>query len=166
MFGFMAVGKSTVGRLLSERLGYAFVDLDTEIARRKGIEVADIFSVYGESGFRELERQAVRSVALLDRRVIACGGGAILDPVNLKALRRSSRMVLLTASPEEILRRVSTDSRRPLLNVGNRLVRIHELLEARLPKYREAAELSVDTDGVTPEEVADTVLRGIGGVEA
>ena len=165
LFGFMAVGKSTVGRLLSERLGYAFVDLDAEIARREGMEVADIFSIYGESGFRVLESQAVRCVALQDRRVIACGGGAILDPVNLEALRRSSRMVLLTASSEEISKRVAADSSRPLLNVGNRLLRIHELLEARLPKYREAADVSVDTDGMTPEEVTDIVLRGIGGVK-
>ena len=166
LFGFMAVGKSTVGRLLSERLGYSFVDLDSEIARKEGMEVAEIFSAYGESRFRELERQAVRRVALLDRQVIACGGGAILDPVNLEALRRSSRMVLLTASPEEISRRVAIDSGRPLLNVGNRLVKIRELLEARLPRYCEAEDVSVSTDGITPEEAADMVLRRIGGVEA
>ena len=166
LFGFMAVGKSTVGRLLSERLGYTFVDLDLEIAKKEGMKVEEIFSTYGESRFRELERQAVHHVALLDHQVIACGGGAILDTANLEALRQSSRMVLLTASPEEISKRVALDSSRPLLNLGNRLCRIYNLLEARLPRYCEAAEMSVHTDGITPEEVADIVLQRIGGVEA
>jgi shikimate kinase len=165
LFGFMAVGKSTVGKLLSEQLGYAFVDLDSKIAEEEGIEIAEIFSAHGEAMFRELERQAVSRVALMDRQVIACGGGAVLDPGSLEALRRSSRMVLLTASAEEISRRAVGDSDRPLLNVKDRLGRIRGLLEARLPMYHEAAEVSVNTDGITPEEVAELVLERLRGVE-
>jgi shikimate kinase len=165
LFGFMAVGKSTVGRLLSKRLGYTFVDVDSEIAGEEGIEIAEIFSAHGEAGFRELERQAIRRVALLDHQVIACGGGAVLDSSNLEALRRSSRMVLLTANAEEISRRVAIDSDRPLLNVEDRFGRIRDLLEARLPKYHEAAEVSVNTDGITPEEVTELILERLRGVE-
>ncbi len=166
IFGFMAVGKSTVGRLLSEKLAYAFVDLDLEIVRKEGMEINEIFLIHGEAGFRELERQAVCHIALQDCHVIACGGGTVLDSENLEVLRRSSKMVLLTASPEEILRRIGSNLSRPLLNVEDRLSMICNLLKTRLSKYQEAAEVTVDTDGMTPEEVAELVLQQIGGVEA
>src|SRR5512138_2483621 len=98
----MGVGKTTVGRLLAPRLTYRFVDSDAEAEREAGMKIADIFAERGEAVFRQLERSVVKRLGEGDSQVIALGGGAVLDPRNVESLRRGGRMILLTASPEEI----------------------------------------------------------------
>ncbi len=162
LFGFMGVGKSAVGRALAERLGLDFVDLDDEVVRSAGKTIPEIFSEGGEEAFRRIEREAARSAAAGDGRVIACGGGTVLDEENLRRLRGGSVLVLLTADEGVILRRVEADGEaRPLLNVEGRPERLRSLLEARLPKYEEAADIVVDTSGKTPEQVAEEVVRKV-----
>jgi shikimate kinase len=158
LFGFMGVGKTTVGRLLAESLGYSFVDTDTEIERMSGMAVSDVFSSKGEPVFREMEKVAIRRISAFDQQVISCGGGIVIDPENTSQLKRSSRMVLLTASPSEILKRVNGDSR-PLLEAPDRERRVRDLLETRREAYLSAAELVLDTDGHTPREVAETITK-------
>ena len=158
IFGFMGVGKTTVGRLLAPRLGYRFVDSDTEAEREAGMRVEEVFARMGEPAFRELERRVIRRLSMGDGQVIALGGGAVLNPANVEALRRTGRMILLTASPEEISLRTRGDSSRPLLAGGDKLTRIRSLLDERRGRYIAAADMVVDTNGVPPIRVTAAIL--------
>ena len=158
IFGFMGVGKTTVGRLLAPRLGYRFVDSDTEAEREAGMRVEEVFARMGEPAFRELERRVIRRLSMGDGQVIALGGGAVLNPANVEALRRTGRMILLTASPEEISLRTRGDSSRPLLAGGDKLTRIRSLLDERRERYIAAADMVVDTNGVPPIRVTAAIL--------
>jgi len=163
IFGFMGVGKSSVGRLVAEDLGMEFVDLDETIVADAGMEIPSIFRERGEKGFRELEKEATRMIAARDGVVIACGGGTVLDEDNLKALRRNSKMILLTADPETILRRVEADGdTRPLLSAEEKVEPIARLLGQRMSRYLEAADKAVDTNGKTQAQVAREIIEYLG----
>ena len=166
LFGFMGVGKTAVGRTLSERTGLEYVDLDSERAIRKGKTIPRIFEEEGEAGFRAVEMEVTREVAGRNGQVISCGGGTVLDPENVTSLRRSSVMVLLTAEPRIILERVEEEGDvRPLLMVEDKLGRIEQLLKARLPRYLEVADLMLDTSEMTPEEAAVEIISQLGDVD-
>jgi len=158
LFGFMGVGKTTVGKLLAPRLGYRFVDSDSEAEKEAGMRVSEIFTQMGEPAFRALERGVIRRLSHGDGQVIALGGGAVLDPGNVEELRAKGRMILLTASPEEINIRTRRDSGRPLLAGRDRLTRIRGLLEERRERYLAAADMVVDTNGVPPIRVAGAII--------
>jgi shikimate kinase len=157
LFGFMGVGKTTVGRLLAPRLGYRFIDSDTEAEREMGMKVSEAFTLLGEPEFRAAERRVITRLSRSNGQVIALGGGAVLDPGNVEALRRTGRMILLTASPEEISLRTRGDSSRPLLAGGDKLSRIRALVEERRERYIAAADMVVDTNGVPPIRVAEAI---------
>lgn len=162
LYGFMGVGKTVVGRALSEMTGMAFVDLDEEIVERTGKNISEIFDEGGEEAFREIERTVTQEIAARDEQVIACGGGTILDADNLSSLKHNSKLVLLTAKPEIILKRIEAEGDvRPLLNGEDKLQRIRSLLEARNSAYTQASELILDTSGMTPEQVAEKILESI-----
>ncbi len=163
IFGFMGVGKSSVGRLVAEVLGMQFVDLDETIVADAGRDIPAIFKERGEKGFRELEKDATQRVAARDGVVIACGGGTILDEDNLESLRRNSRMILLTADPETILRRVEADGdTRPLLSVEEKVEPIARLLGERMARYLETADKTVNTGGKTQAQVAREIIEYLG----
>jgi shikimate kinase len=164
LFGFMGVGKTTVGRLLATRLEYTFVDSDTEAEKEAGMRIGEVFASLGEPAFRALERGVVQRLSAEDEQVIALGGGAVLDPLNIEHLRRSSKMVLLTASPEEISLRTRLDTTRPLLKGEDRLGRIRRLLDERRERYLAAADMVVDTNGVPPIRVAAAIKRRLEAV--
>ena len=161
LYGFMGVGKSTVGKALSERLGYGFVDMDEMIERRAGVKIKDMFAAEGEKGFRALEKEVAKEVAKKDRHVIACGGGAVLDPENAEALRSNSVLVLLTASIDEIVERTRDSDERPLLNVDD--AQAEALLRERMPLYLESADLVIDTTGASPTQLAAEIVAALGG---
>ncbi len=163
LYGFMGVGKSAIGRALSERLGYGFVDMDEVIESRAGMKIKDIFAAEGEEGFRELEKAAAKELAGKNRHVIACGGGAILDPENAEALRKSSVLVLLTASINEILERTRSSDERPLLNVEDTRIEAETLLRKRMPRYLEVADLIIDTTDASPAQLADEITAALEG---
>ncbi len=163
IFGFMGVGKTTTGRLVAERTGRRFVDTDSEIEDEAGMPIVEIFKDGGEPAFREMERKVVARASSLEDTVIALGGGAVLDQSNIAALRRDCRMVLLTASPVEILSRVSGGSR-PLLVAPDPALRVRQLMEVRREAYLAAADLVVDTDQRSPGEVAGEILAWLGRV--
>jgi shikimate kinase len=156
--GFMATGKTSVGRLLAARLGYDFVDLDTWIEAEAGMTVPQIFATHGEPAFREVEARMVQRAAGRTGCVVATGGGAILNPGNLDALRRSGTVVALTATPETILSRIGSVEDRPMLRGGEKRDRVRLLLKERAPAYAKA-DLTVDTSARTVEEVADHLLE-------
>lgn len=161
LYGFMGVGKSTVGRLLAEELAYVFIDMDKVIEQRMGISISEIFRRYGESRFRGLESDLVKELAGEDGVVIACGGGAVLDPGNVETLTASSRLIYLTATIPEIIERTSKDGNRPLLNVLDPEKKIVNLIERRRPVYEKYATVTVDTTGLTPHEVVDEILEAL-----
>jgi len=164
LYGFMAVGKSVVGKILAEKLQFGFVDTDEEVEKQVKIPIHAIFDKFGEAKFRALERDIIKMVSSKDRVVVACGGGAILDSRNVQMLKRDSLMVLLTAEPEIILERVDKDpSIRPLLSDLDRLSQIKCLMSSRLDKYLEPADVIIDTSNITPEDAAQEIFEKIRG---
>lgn len=158
--GFMGTGKTEVGKILSQRLGFIFVDVDTEIEKEQGMKITEIFKKYGEQRFRELEADVIKRISDRQCIVISTGGGAVLRQENIDNLRKKGVIVCLSASPETILMRTSNSDDRPLLQVEDPMKRIKELLEFRKPYY-EKADIMIDTEGKTPIEVADEIIQKI-----
>ncbi len=157
--GFMATGKSTVGRLLADALGYRWVDTDAVIEERHG-PITEIFRVNGEETFRSIEHRIAEEFAGETGVVISTGGRMMLDPANASLLSRSSRVFCLTAEPVEILRRVEDQDgpERPLLAGNSPAERVSELLAERAEAYAQFEQ--IPTDGRSFEEiVADIVER-------
>lgn len=161
--GFMGTGKSEVGRILAQKLGYTLVDADSEIEKEQGMTIKEIFKQYGEPRFREIEADMIKRLSEIERSIISTGGGAVLRQENMDNLRRKGVIVCLTASPETILKRTSNNNDRPLLQVENPLQKIKELLEFRRPYY-ERADVMIDTENKTPLEVADEIIEKVKGI--
>ncbi|MFI5338564.1 MAG: shikimate kinase [Candidatus Methylomirabilales bacterium] len=156
--GFMATGKSSVGLRLAARLGYDFADLDTLIEAEEGMPVPQIFATRGESAFRELEARMVEQAADRTGCVVATGGGTIVNPRNLLALKRSGVVIALTAEPEVILSRIGGGEDRPMLRGGEKRERVRLLMEERAPAYARA-DLTVDTSDRTVDQVVDHLVE-------
>ena len=160
LVGFMASGKTSVGRALAERTGWTLVDADDVIVTRAGKPIHRIFAEDGEPAFRELERQVIADLCAGERQVIASGGGAFVDPQNRDVMLSGGRVFFLSASPATILRRVQEEDAggpiRPLLAVENPEARIAELLAQRTPAYSQAHH-TVETGALTAEGVAAEV---------
>jgi shikimate kinase len=167
LFGFMGVGKSVIGKILAEKTGLPFVDLDEEIIKKKGKKISQIFEDEGEKAFREIEKVTTREIAAKDGQIIACGGGTVLDGENLCNLSKNSKMILLTAEPEEILRRVEAEGDlRPLLNVNNKKERVSRLISERQTQYLLAADYIVDTTEWTPIKIAEEIYSYLIGMKS
>jgi shikimate kinase len=155
LVGFMGTGKSSVGRSLADRLNREFVDTDAMIEGALGRSIAEIFAESGEATFREEERTAIAAAVASPGCVIAAGGGAMLDPENVAALRAAGIILCLTARPDLILARIgSTDSRPLLAGAGDSLAAVEALLAERAPRYA-LADYSLDTSDLTLEAVVD-----------
>jgi shikimate kinase len=160
LIGFMAVGKSAVGRNLAKRLHRRFIDLDRLIEKHAGLKVREIFESKGEAYFRELEKQVLAELLQQSGNVIATGGGVVMDQENLRLLREKTLLVCLTASTETILTRVGSGTKRPLLKGPNRRERIEELLKLRADKYAQA-HITVDTSALTLEQVVEQIVAAL-----
>ena len=160
LMGFMGTGKSEVGRRLAQRLGRAFVDTDQLVEERAGKRIAAIFTDDGEPAFRAFEREAVAAAADRGGAVVALGGGAVLDPENVRCLRDAGVLVYLTARPDIILGRVGDGSNRPLLRDDPRAA-VSRLLAERGPVYAAAADMTVDTSERTADEVVGEIQQAL-----
>lgn len=158
LVGFMATGKSTVGRVLASRLGYDFLDSDVRIEHEVGMAVPQIFEREGEEAFRRYERQFVESGHPSDHCVVACGGGLVTQPGMIELLKKKGVVICLYATTQTILERTRGNRNRPLLEVEDPARRIQELLKAREPFYRKAGTL-VLTDNRTLGDVVDHLKR-------
>jgi shikimate kinase len=155
--GFMATGKSTVGKRLAAMVGYDFWDMDAAIEAEEGITIPQIFSSRGEPAFRALESRMVERIAEQTGWVVATGGGTIADPQNLERLKRRGVLVTLTADLETILRRIGLGDDRPMLREGDRTERIRTLMEKRAPAYAQA-DIVLDTSSSSIDEVAGRIV--------
>lgn len=156
--GFMGTGKTEVGRMLAQKLGYTLIDADTEIEKDQKMTIAEIFKQYGEPKFRDIEADVIRRLSMMKNTVISTGGGAVLRQENIDNLRKNGIIICLTASPETILKRTSNSNNRPLLQVDNPLEKIKELLEFRKPFY-EKTDIMIDTEGKSPLRVAEEIIE-------
>ncbi len=160
--GFMGTGKSTVSRLLSERLGWESKDTDEEIERLAGQSIKQLFSEDGEESFRDLESRVLKEVLSRGRQVVATGGGAVLRESNRRTMLSGGWVIALTADKESLIRRVTSAAAagmRPLL-AGDAEERVGTLLETRRHAY-DFAHVIVDTTLRSPSEVTDLLLRWV-----
>jgi shikimate kinase len=160
--GFMGVGKSIIGKLLSEELHRAFFDTDVLIEKKIGLSISMIFEKFGEKEFRETESEIIRTLSQKEHlSVISCGGGVVLNSSNIKLLGNKGIIINLYASPEVIYDRVKSDSTRPLLKLESSLDEIKRLLELRKEVYLNC-DYAFNTDGLTPSQVVNSILNSLG----
>ncbi|WP_124066663.1 shikimate kinase [Clostridium sp. E02] len=161
LIGFMGTGKSTISRYLKEMLAMDEVDVDAMIVRDQNMQIKDIFSTYGEEYFRNCESSAIISLQTHRQFIISCGGGAVIREENVKNLKKSSRIVLLSASPETILERVRDCEDRPILNGNMNVEFIKELMAKRLKYYHNAADVIIDTDQKDVKQVCEELIKSL-----
>jgi shikimate kinase len=159
LIGFMAVGKSAVGRNLAKRLRRRFVDLDRVIEKTAGMKISEIFAQKGEPYFRQLEKKTLAKILQGEEQVIATGGGVIIDDDNLMLLRDRALVIGLTASVDVLLTRAGS-SKRPLLKEVNRKERVEELLMQRGSRYAQA-HITIDTSELTVDQVVEKIIQFI-----
>ena len=166
LVGMMAAGKSTVGRLVAERLGFAFYDSDKVIEERAGADISWIFDREGEEGFRDREELVLDELSQADDVVLATGGGAVLRKRNRCRMKTRGAVVYLASAPEVIAERVHRDGRRPLLNVDDVESRIDALCEEREPLYRDVAHVVVEIGRRPARVVATDVIDALAATGA
>lgn len=154
----MGSGKTSIGRLVAQRLGFQFVDTDAVIVERAGMPVAEIFESHGEAWFRDEETATLRSLSVLNRAVISTGGGIVGREENHALLRALGFVVWLTASEEVIFERVSRNKKRPLLQTADPRQTVHELLEKRRGLYAAVAQFTLDTTTFSHEKTASVLI--------
>ena len=158
LIGFMGCGKSTNAACLAEMTGARQVEMDQMIVENEGMAIADIFKEKGEAYFRELETDLIKSFAGVEPAVISCGGGAVLKEENVRLMKGCGKIVLLTAEPGTIYKRVKDSTERPVLNGNMNVSYIKDLMEKRRPKYEAAADVTIATDGKTAGEICVEIL--------
>lgn len=158
LVGLMGAGKSTIGRRLSAALKLPFVDADHEIAEAAGCSIADIFEIYGETIFRDLEQRVLLRLLSETPCVIATGGGAFMNPSIRNAIREKAISVWLKAELEVLLERVSRRDTRPLLKSGDRRAILSRLMDERYPVYAEA-DILIDSNAGVHESVVNSILK-------
>jgi shikimate kinase len=161
LIGFMGVGKTTIGRALAGKLNREFIELDKLIIKKAGKEIADIFRDDGEIAFRDLEIQTVKNIADKENVVIDCGGGVVLNQINIDRLKLKSRVAYLSATTEIILTRLSYDNenKRPLLSVPDKISAVAELMKNREPFYALAADININTSILTVNDTVNELVK-------
>ncbi len=157
--GLMAVGKTTVGRLLAESIHWRFLDSDQQIEERAGADIPWIFDVEGEAGFREREQSVIEELTQCNELVLATGGGAVLRPQNRANLAANGTVIHLHSTVDRLVERASKNKRRPLLNNGSVRQTLQRLQAEREPLYTEVADYSFLTDRQSPRALANAIER-------
>ena len=160
LIGYRGTGKSVVGRILAQRLKMEYVGMDAAIVERAGMAIPQIVEKMGWPGFRDLETRVAQDLAGRDNLIVDTGGGVIERPENIPALEKNGRIFWLKASVDTIVRRIQGDDQRPALTEGKSFTEeVAGVLERRVAKYQAAARHAIDTDALTPGQVADEVIR-------
>lgn len=161
LIGFMASGKTTVGRLLAGNLRWNFYDTDAEVEKEAGCSIAELFARKGEAYFRQREKEVIARITEGSRAVIATGGGAVLAPENVKRLREGNKVIWLKADGETVWQRVAGSEDRPLVR-GRSREEVVALLKKREPYYS-FADLKIETAGKRAEEIVAEIMEGLNG---
>ncbi|MBQ8803430.1 MAG: shikimate kinase [Tyzzerella sp.] len=159
LIGFMGCGKSTVASYMAQNYGMEVMEMDQLIVEREGMSIPEIFEKHGEEYFRTVETNLLIEIQSLENKVVSCGGGVVLREQNVAEMKKSGRIVLLTAKPETILERVKDDDNRPLLRGNKNVAFISGMMEKRRPKYEAAADVVIQTDGKSAEEICKEILK-------
>ena len=160
LVGLMGAGKTTVGRRLASQLEVDFIDSDNEIAEAAGCSISDIFDIYGEDVFRDLEKRVMTRLLNKKACIIATGGGAFIQPHIREQILDKATAVWLNATLDVLIERVSRRDTRPLLKTGDKKVIMQRLLEERYPIYQQA-HLHIDSNEASHEVVVDAILEGL-----
>ena len=161
LIGFMGTGKSSVGRELARRWGFRFLDTDSIIRHQYEKPISEIFEAFGEPFFRDQEFATLNKLLQCHRSVIATGGGIVIQPRNLAVLAKLGTTIWLKADQATIFERVSRNKNRPLLQTADPEGTIARLLVERSPLYESAADIVVDSSGLSHHEVAERVIAGL-----
>lgn len=159
LIGFMGAGKSTISEFLKTAFAMDVIEMDQIIAEREGMTISDIFEVYGEQYFRDLETNLLIEMQSRTNVVISCGGGTPMRECNVVEMKKNGRVVLLTAKPETILDRVKDNHDRPLIENNKTVPFIAELMEKRRAKYEAAADIIIETDGKSELEICEELVH-------
>ncbi len=159
IIGFMATGKTSVARYLANELGKKYISTDEMIIKKVNKAINLIFEEEGETRFRELEIEVIKAISKMDNLVVDCGGGIVLNWINVARLQEKGIIILLTASVEQILERSASSPERPLLNVQDAKEKTTELLRFRKPFYERAADVSIDTTNLKVNDIVSRILE-------
>jgi shikimate kinase len=159
LIGPMGAGKSTIGRQLAKVLRYPFFDSDKEIESRTGVTISWIFEKEGEQGFRSRETKMIDELTQKQNIVLATGGGAILSEQNRRFLSSRGRVIYLSASQQQLIKRTAKDKKRPLLQTDNPQEKIKALLEERDPLYQEIADIIIRTGEQSVQRTVNNVIK-------
>ena len=165
LIGFMGAGKSTVARAMKKHYGMRLIEMDEQIEYQEKMSVPKIFEVHGEPYFRKLETDLLEGLSSQENTVVSCGGGVPMRACNVEAMRKSGKVIYLRTSPQQIYERVKTSHNRPLLEGTMNVEYISKLLSQRLPKYLEAADAVVSTDGKRVEDICKEIIGLISETE-
>jgi len=162
LIGFMATGKTTIGQVLAFHLGdkYRFIETDQLIIEDAGKPIPEIFAQDGEIKFREYEIAACKKVSKMRHKIVSCGGGVVLNKINIDYLKQNCLIVLLTATAEEIYKRAMEDGKetRPVINKDDPKAEIQKVLNFRKPFYEAAAEITIDTTSKNVEDITHEII--------
>lgn len=156
----MGAGKTTIGNELSKILDYKFIDMDDEIEKRIGMSIVEIFQIYGENKFRELETNLLKEVILQDKIIISTGGGIIKEKINREILKNEDNVFFLDGSINTLINHISNETdKRPLLKSSNNLYKkIKNLLNERYENYEKCSKIKIDINNKNINEVTSQIL--------
>ena len=161
LIGFMGTGKSTVACQLSKQLNLPFFEMDEMIVQEQGMEISNIFKEKGENYFRDLETELLKNLLQKETGILSCGGGIILRDENIQAMKNHGTVILLTAKPETILKRVLHNQSRPVLNGKKNVNDITKLMKEREERYHIAADIIVSTDEKSLSQICEEIIAMI-----
>ncbi|MFH2090836.1 MAG: shikimate kinase [Pseudomonadota bacterium] len=160
LIGYRGTGKSVVGKIIAKQLNMAYAGMDANIVKRAGMPIPDIVQQFGWPKFRDIETQEALATRELDNVVVDTGGGIIEREENMPALKKNGIVFWLTASVDTIVNRIQDDTQRPALVEGKTFTQeVAQVLEQRNSKYRSAADFVIDTDKISPDQVAARIIE-------
>ncbi|MDD6155515.1 MAG: shikimate kinase [Lachnospiraceae bacterium] len=158
LIGFMGSGKSTIGRFLQKELNMELVEMDARIVEEQGMSINDIFAEKGEDYFRDLESRLVLDLNNEGNTIVSCGGGVVIRLENVENMKKNGKIVFLSATPDTIYERVKNSTERPILNGHMNVEYIAGLMEKRRALYENAADIRIETDGKTRDEICKEII--------
>jgi shikimate kinase len=159
LIGFMGSGKTSIGKRLSLRMKWEFIDMDDFIEKREGMSINEIFAQRGEQYFRDIERELCQRFSEPKSKIIATGGGVIKNAGNMADLKKGGVVIYLKSNPETIAYNLRNDDTRPLLRCDDKLGKIRELLEQREPTYKKYADITIDVSKLNMEDTLNRITE-------